>query len=297
MYATIVEKHDSIANFKLHYDGWSRKWDCYCDYQKERCKFAKAGTISKRPAHRFKDMKIGDFIDVNPSMRHPEWCLGEIRRLDPKSGQVQVVYEHENTYFLYWLHLDDTKEVAPMDAKTKSISKDNARLAPHSGLTNINTEYKCWVKSCQSVLEKKKANQVYNGNGICCNSCTKSFSNGFIWHCPRNECISHMSGFDLCNNCIKLNDNSYYHLTHKTMSIVQNSLQHPKCWYCNTAMKYVLVGTKQVYNESTVSCDKCGNICIGYVWHCPKEKISVHSSGFDLCGNCAAIKQNDVSVV
>ena len=116
VYATIVEKHGS--NLKVHYDGWSRKWDCYSDFRKEMHRFAEAGTISKRPAHRFKDLKKGDFIDLNPTNRHPGWRVGEIRRLDPKSGQVQVVYEYQDKNFLYWAHLDNKEEIAEFTSKS-----------------------------------------------------------------------------------------------------------------------------------------------------------------------------------
>ena len=81
-------------------------------------RFAKVGTISKRPAHRFKDLKKGDFIDLNPTNRHPGWRVGEIRRLDPKSGQVQVVYEHQDKNFLYWAHLDNKEEIAEFTSKS-----------------------------------------------------------------------------------------------------------------------------------------------------------------------------------
>ena len=118
--ATIIEKLNS--NFKIHYDGWNNKWDCFCDYTKEIDKIFKAGTISRRPAHRFKGLKKQDFIDVNPSMRHPGWRTGEIRRLDPKSGQVQIVYKYQNNNFLYWVHLDNDKEVAQFQTKAMSIS-------------------------------------------------------------------------------------------------------------------------------------------------------------------------------
>ena len=108
---------------KIHYDGWTNKWDCFCDYTKEIHKFAKAGMISRRPAHRFKDLKVQDFIDVNPSIRHPGWRSAEIRRFDPKSGQVHVVYQYQNRDFLYWVHLDDDKEVAQFQTKANNRSQ------------------------------------------------------------------------------------------------------------------------------------------------------------------------------
>ena len=118
VYAEVVEKHGS--NLKIHYVGWSRKWDCYSDFRKEIHRFAKAGSISKRPAHRFKDLRKGDFIDINPSIRHPGWRVGDIRRIDPKSGQVQVAYEYQDKNLLYWAHLDNKEEIAEFTSKTCS---------------------------------------------------------------------------------------------------------------------------------------------------------------------------------
>ena len=115
-FATIVKKDGT--NLKIHYKGWPSKYDCYCDYEKETYKFVKAGSISKRPAHRFKDLKKGDFIDINPINRHPGWRVGEIRRFSKKSGQVQVVYEYQNKNFFYWAHLDNEQEIALFASKS-----------------------------------------------------------------------------------------------------------------------------------------------------------------------------------
>ena len=119
VYATVSEKQGS--NLKIHYDGWSRKWDTWSDFQKEIHRFAKAGSISKRPAHRFKQLKKGDYVDINPTQRHPGWKCGEIRRLDQKSGQVQVVYESADKNYLYWAHLDHKEEIAEFTSKSGTV--------------------------------------------------------------------------------------------------------------------------------------------------------------------------------
>ena len=116
--ATIVEKNDS--NFKIHFDGWSNKWDCYIDYEKEFFRFVQADSIWKRPAHRFKSIKKGDFIDINPVVRHLGWCVGEIRKL----CQVQVCYQCKQNLHLYWDDLDNEQVFAPFASKT-SINNDN----------------------------------------------------------------------------------------------------------------------------------------------------------------------------
>ena len=82
---------------KIHYDGWDKKWDVWRDYKKDSNlqKFAVAGSISRRAAHRFGELNIGDYVDINPKQRHPNWVMGTIRRLDMvkdevRSGQIQV---------------------------------------------------------------------------------------------------------------------------------------------------------------------------------------------------------------
>merc|ERR1712228_82748 len=107
---TIMDKQGT--NLKIHYDGWSDKWDTWCDFSKELNLFATAGSISKRPAHRFTNLKIMDIIDINPLTRHPGWTVAEIRQMDDKSGQVQVAYRCAKDNYLYWAHLDNKEEVA-----------------------------------------------------------------------------------------------------------------------------------------------------------------------------------------
>ena len=51
-----------------------------------------AGSISLRPAHRYKILKIGDPVDVNPKFRYPDrvWCRAKIAEKCPISGQIRV---------------------------------------------------------------------------------------------------------------------------------------------------------------------------------------------------------------
>jgi len=125
VYATVAEKRG--GNLKIHYDGWSRKWDTWSDFEQEIHRFAKAGSISKRPAHRFNDLKKGDWVDLNPTQRHPGWKTGEIRRLDQKSGQVQVVYNAQEKNFLYWAHLDNVDEIAEFASQTQQPAPQQAQ--------------------------------------------------------------------------------------------------------------------------------------------------------------------------
>ena len=139
--ATIIDREGS--NLKIHYDGWDRKWDIWCDFQQELYRFARVGSISKRVAHRFKEIKKGDNIDVNPTHRHLGWKIGEITRLDQKSGQVQIVYDVGGKDYLYWAHLDNEKEIAEFKTNTHgmklnatkyTINKEVPPFKPHMSL-------------------------------------------------------------------------------------------------------------------------------------------------------------------
>ncbi|ETO21090.1 hypothetical protein RFI_16114, partial [Reticulomyxa filosa] len=119
------------STLKVHYEGWSRKWDCYSDYKQELYRFARAGSISKRQAHRFRQLKKGDFVDINPKMRHEGWVVGEIRRKDKKSGQVQVVYEKDNKNYLFWAHLDDNESIAEFMTESGNVNRSQIDVEKH----------------------------------------------------------------------------------------------------------------------------------------------------------------------
>ena len=78
-YATIIEKKGT--NLKIHYDGWSAIWDKWSDFNTELYRFAKAGSISRRPAHRFSDLIDGDHVRISPTQTsHAGWRLGCIKK-------------------------------------------------------------------------------------------------------------------------------------------------------------------------------------------------------------------------
>ena len=60
--APIIDKRGS--RLKIHYNGWHKKWDTWHHYRQEIHRSAKAGSISRRPALRFKDLKYEDKVDV-----------------------------------------------------------------------------------------------------------------------------------------------------------------------------------------------------------------------------------------
>ena len=102
---------------------------CSYDFSQEIHRFAVAGSISKRPAHRFEYLKKGDYIDINPIHRHPGWKHGEIRRLDKKSGQIQVVYESMDKNYLCWGHLDDAEAIAEFTTKAGKMNSTQLEIA------------------------------------------------------------------------------------------------------------------------------------------------------------------------
>eukprot|EP01083_Nonionella_stella_P192172 710644_1 len=121
VFATISEKQGT--NLKIHYDGWSRKWDVWSNYSIELYRFAKHKSISLRPAHRFTDIKPDHFVDINP--KHVVgWTAGIVRRKDRKSGQVQVSYwdGKKDTRSLMWVHLDDETMITEIGTKSPDIS-------------------------------------------------------------------------------------------------------------------------------------------------------------------------------
>ncbi len=75
---------------KIHYEGWNSKWDTWCDYKSETHRFAAPRSISRKPNTRFRDLKILDYVDINPIQRHRGWRVGQIRRMDKYSGQAQM---------------------------------------------------------------------------------------------------------------------------------------------------------------------------------------------------------------
>jgi len=109
--ATIVDRE--AYRVKIHYEGWNSKWDTWCDFKAETHRFARPRSVSRRPNTRFRDLKIRDYVDINPVQRHLGWRVGQIRRMDKYSGQAQIVYKEEGQEFLYWAHLNNPREIAP----------------------------------------------------------------------------------------------------------------------------------------------------------------------------------------
>lgn len=106
----------------------------WCDYKKEIYRLAKAGTISRRPAHRLTHFKERDYVYVNPAKKYPDWKYGEITMFDKKSGQVQVIVsvrckvQKQNYYanYSYWVHLDNTSEITEVFDPSQNLFDDSS---------------------------------------------------------------------------------------------------------------------------------------------------------------------------
>ena len=152
VFATVSEKQGT--NLKIHYDGWPDKWDIWSDFSKEIHRFAVAGSISMRPAHRFLNLKIGDFVDINSTQRRSRWKAGVIKRVLPKSGQVQVAYSMGDNNHLYWIHLDNVSEIAHFKTKAETMNMTELNALKDHILERSRRE--------QSAAAKKQGN---NDNG------------------------------------------------------------------------------------------------------------------------------------
>ena len=121
LYATIKEKYGD-RQLKVHYDNFDNQWDEWTDFEDEYYRFAKAGSISRRPIHdyNFQNIKVGDYVDFNPGLQHPGigWKSVEVLKFDNKSGQVLVVYQGpDDQNHEFWTHLDNREEVASFKTK------------------------------------------------------------------------------------------------------------------------------------------------------------------------------------
>ena len=125
VYATVLEKQGT--KLKIHYDGWSHLKDTWSDFQTGIDRFAKAGSISKRPAHRFKRLKKGDYVDINPiRFFMPGWKSGEI--LSRFNGQVQVGFQCAGRSYIYGSHLDNGYEIAEFASRSGTVHAAQADI-------------------------------------------------------------------------------------------------------------------------------------------------------------------------
>ena len=131
---------DSIMELLLHPIQKSiddKKWDQYCQVNDDYIKLAPARIISMRKIksekHMFFNIRINDFIDINPLYReghgHKGWKNGKIIKMDNCSSQVKVVYfnDKDRKNYSYWVHLENNDEVAEFRSKYKGIDKGQVK--------------------------------------------------------------------------------------------------------------------------------------------------------------------------
>eukprot|EP01084_Bolivina_argentea_P075632 137085_1 len=151
--ATIVDSVPSNLNLKIHYVGWNDKWDTWCSYVNEPHRFAKPRSISRRPRHRLMDIKIGSHIDIN-SLKHPGWRIGQVRRLDVNSGQLQVVYPFAAQNMLWWIHFDNITEIDAFGTHIKPCEKlDHLSIWLKTRHTLSNVSKKIKNESLQEIIQ------------------------------------------------------------------------------------------------------------------------------------------------
>eukprot|EP01083_Nonionella_stella_P315613 1140538_1 len=161
VHAQVVDKQGTLL--KVHYMGWSRKWDCWCDYSQNIHRFANEKSISTRKRHRLYGLAKYDYVELNPMRRHPGWKLAEIRRMDKQSGQIQCVYQMNETNYLYWSHFDDIHEVRPFtnncdDANTAREDEKEIQNADEETQTQQQHSIKELVKD----LDDEKLDDLLN---------------------------------------------------------------------------------------------------------------------------------------
>ena len=183
VYATVSEKR-SETNYKIHYDGWSRKWDTWSDFKKERHRFFRVGAVSRRPAHRFEQLKKGDYVDINPVLTHPGWKVGKIKRFDEKSGQVQVSYELGDKDYLYWTHLDNEQEIAEFASESGFIGSPKT-----NSLLNHRYDHLIAGYVTREILNEQSNDYPLDINSIIIHFLGDIFVIFDIYHTAHQQCI------------------------------------------------------------------------------------------------------------
>eukprot|EP01084_Bolivina_argentea_P098735 177448_1 len=108
--ATIYNK--SGTNLKIHYNNLCKTYDIWSNFKTEIYRFANPYSISKRKSYALTQLKKRNYIHINPTRKHPGWKYGQIKQIDYTSGQIKVIYTHNNERYSYWIHVDNTKELA-----------------------------------------------------------------------------------------------------------------------------------------------------------------------------------------
>eukprot|EP01084_Bolivina_argentea_P063322 115653_1 len=144
---------------KIHYEGYDEKYDIWCDYTKEINRFAANESITKRKASICKQLKFGDYVDVNPSyVGHSGWRCGKITCLDKKWSQICVGYKHKGKTESFWTHVDNILEITPAGTKCDPVTMlldhfyEPFLLSPNEADNGFNSIYQR-LKQCMKCIK------------------------------------------------------------------------------------------------------------------------------------------------
>merc|ERR1712129_35841 len=118
----VIECDHENYQLLIHYEGWSSRYDTWCNYVQESHRFARANSISRLQPQRLTDLTVGDKVDL---CRNPwddldgglgKWRPAKIKRFDAESSQVEVMYVKEVRAdgirgYRRWVSLDSVDEI------------------------------------------------------------------------------------------------------------------------------------------------------------------------------------------
>eukprot|EP01084_Bolivina_argentea_P060617 110733_1 len=323
--ATIIQKQGT--NLKIHYNGWSSKWDVWSDFTVELYRFAKYKSISNRPAHRLLSLEKGSYIDINPRRRYYGWRYTEIRRFDIKSGQVQVVYNIDNIdnkSYLYWMHLDNQSEIAPFTTMCKndiSIQKDCDKCVLVLDFNKLCHKQKVCIKCNEfhpldCVIFWPKCKHVL------CITCLMKYAKDSLMQnkipvCPVVDCHNdiaqtehEMNGHNITflYNSLQTQDTidlSQYMLYNRRLKLLLYRKDRFECSICNKWHKnddmFIKKNTKNTKNKRLFYYKPCqhkyGNKCYRYLMHSTNCGHSDCLQCLAKCEICQTFDENKYLIV
>lgn len=118
---SIIGKKDTLL--RIHYDGYHSVWDEFSDYGKNLSKFYKVGSVSQK-SQTTNQYARREWVSVNPKFRRDSgWRFGRVKKIDPGSGQVCIVYVGKQADELHhklhycWVHMDNDEEITKFGDK------------------------------------------------------------------------------------------------------------------------------------------------------------------------------------
>ena len=162
IYSTVSQKSGDRLRIELDKYGQSSK----ANFKTEYYRFAVAGSISRRPAYRFRDpaFKIDDHVRINLNLRHQSsgWTDAQIVRLDDKSGQIGVKYKHKLKYYTYWIHGDNEAEIEASTHLTNKWQKEAIKKKTLQDLKQMHFEQHYINKACKLYQKYYGKDYMYN---------------------------------------------------------------------------------------------------------------------------------------